>query len=144
MPWLPYLPWFPRHIAPVAPATSIAEPSARHPRPQYSLEQEADRSTGFWALLTEGHDSELFFETGLLFRIARPCQAVSQLDEAFLFLLPGFDAGLDELNDDAVGARAAGPRQRFHPASKARRKRDTLTDALFNDGHTVILHRLAP
>jgi hypothetical protein len=24
MPWLPYLPWFPRHIAPVAPATSIA------------------------------------------------------------------------------------------------------------------------
>src|SRR5207245_601139 len=106
--------------------------------------REEDRSTRWWALLTECHDGERFLETGLLFRITRTCQAVRQLDEAFLFLLPGLDAGLDEFHNDAVGARAAGLRQRFHPARDARRERDTLTDTLFSGGHPTMLHHLAP
>jgi hypothetical protein len=59
--------------------------------------QPAIRSTGFWALLTEGHAGQLFLETLPLFRIAGTRQAVSQLEEAFPFLLPGFDTGLDEI-----------------------------------------------
>src|SRR5881628_1789136 len=61
------------------------------------------------ALLTEGHDGQLFLETCLLFRVAGTRQAISQLDEAFPFLLPGFDTRLDELNNDSVGARAFAP-----------------------------------
>jgi hypothetical protein len=52
---------------------------------------EEDRSTGFWALLTEGHDGQLFLETLLLFRVVGTRQAVSQLDKAFPFLLPDVD-----------------------------------------------------
>src|ERR1700738_4185376 len=89
--------------------------------------QEADRSTGCWALLTEGQDGQLLLETGLLFHIAGTRQAVGQLEEAFPFLLPGFDTGFDELHNDAVGAHVACLRQRFHPAGDARGESDALT-----------------
>jgi hypothetical protein len=41
-------------------------------------------------------------------------EAITQLEEAFPFPLPSFDTGLDEVNNDAVGAPAAGLRQGFH------------------------------
>ena len=80
----------------------------------------------------------------MLFRIAGPSQAVGQLEEAFLFLLPGFDTGLDEINNDTVGARAAGLRQGFHPASDARGEAYALTDGFFGDRHGIRIHQLAP
>ena len=73
-------------------------------------------------LLTEGHAGQLFLETFLVFRSAGMRQAASQIEETFPFLLPGFDTGLDELNNDPVGARVAGLRQEFHLAGDARGK----------------------
>jgi hypothetical protein len=57
--------------------------------------------------------------SAVIFRIAGTRQAVSQLKEAFPFLLAGLHTGLDEINNDAVGARVAGLRQGFHPAASA-------------------------
>jgi len=76
--------------------------------------REAVRSTGSWALLTKGHAGQLFLEPFLIFRVAGMRQALGQLEEAFPFPLPSFDTRLDEMNNDAVGARDAGLRQGFH------------------------------
>ena len=59
--------------------------------------------------------------------------AIGQIEEAFLFLLPRFDTGLDEIDNDAVGARAAGLGQGFHPAGDARGETYALTDGLFGN-----------
>src|SRR3990170_3000067 len=96
------------------------------------------------ALLPEGHARKLFLETFLLLRIAGTRQAVSQLKEALPFLLTSLDPGLDEINNDAVGARAADLRQRFHPAGDARGETYALTDGLLGNGHGSRRHHLAP
>jgi len=36
------------------------------------------------------------------------CQAVGQLEEAFPFLLPGFDTRLDEISNDYASEEGAG------------------------------------
>ena len=99
------------------------------------------RVFSFAALLTEGHAGQLCLELFLIFRIAGMRKAVGQLEEAFPFLLPGLDTGLDEINNDSVDARVAGLRQRFHAASDARGEAYALTDQLFGDRHGVRIHR---
>src|SRR6266446_5009310 len=72
---------------------------------------EEARSTGSSASLTEGHAGEFFLETFLLLRVAGAREAVGEFEETLFFLLPGVEPGLDEVGDDAAGARLARLRQ---------------------------------
>ena len=72
---------------------------------------EEARSTGSSASLTEGHAGEFFLETFLLLRVAGAREAVCKFEETLFFLLPGIEPGLDEVGDDAAGARLPRLRQ---------------------------------
>ena len=117
------------------------EPSELLTFGRLACEQEGLRVFSFTTLLTEGHAGQFCLETFLIFRIAGMRQAVGQLEDAFSFQLPGFDTGLDELNNDAVGARVIGLRQGFHLAGDARGEAYALTDQLFGDRHGVRIHQ---
>lgn len=68
----------------------------------------------------------------------------SQLEEAFLFLIPGFDTNFDKINNDTVGAGTADLCHGFHPARYARRKAYALTDGLFGNRHENKILHIAP
>lgn len=84
------------------------------------------------ASLTEGHARQLCFETTLLFRIVGARQPVRQLEEVPPLLLARFQARLDQLDQDPVGARAARLCQRLDAAGDARGKAHSLTDGFFD------------
>ncbi len=92
-------------------------------------------------LLTEGHAGQLCLELFPVFRIAGMRQAVGQFREAFPRLLPGLDTGLDEFNNDAVGARVAGLRQGIHMAGDARGEANAPTEGFFGNRHWSRIHR---
>ena len=59
-------------------------------------------------------------------------EAIGQVKETLPFLLPGFKAGLEELDNDTFGARVARLHQRFHASGDTCGKAYTLTDRLID------------
>lgn len=95
-----------------------------------------DRQPGplnFRHLFAERHPGQVFLETLLFLRITRARQAVSEIEEELLFLLPSFEAGLDQLDDHAVRAAAAIPGQGLNAACDTGRKADALTHEFLGD-----------
>ena len=83
-------------------------------------------------LLTEGHAGQIFLDTPLFLRVAGMREAVGQVEETLPLLFPGFQAGLDKLGDDAVGARVARLHEGLHASGDTGGEADTLTDGLLD------------
>lgn len=57
-------------------------------------------------LITEGHSCQFFLQRSLFRLVGRLRQALRDFEEAFSFMLTGFERRLDQLDDDSVGTGA--------------------------------------
>jgi len=100
------------------------------------------RSIGLKA--AEGEAGELFLDAAALGGVGGFREAVGKREEGFLFGLFGAKTGLDEVDQDTVGAGLAFFGHIAHAPGDGGRQRHALTDGFFLSFHEASIHHFAP
>jgi hypothetical protein len=103
-----------------------------------------NRSTESSALDAERHTRKIFLQALSLGAVGRFGEAANQQEKPFLLGFFGLQAGLDQVDEYALGARFSRPGQRTHAPRDTGRNRHALTDSSVCSNDSLCLHHDAP
>src|SRR5438094_10125946 len=95
-------------------------------------------------LAAERHARQLFLQALPLGRIGRFGESADEREKPFLLSLFGLEAGLDQVDEDAIGTNLPRFGQRADTLGDSGRDRDALTDSFLRFCHSSTLHQDAP